>query len=599
MILKHPILPKQFSIEEWDKSVIIENYSMKRLTILTLLFSLCVLGGAVYYRLNHFPKTPSPAAFLPEQVLLYSHQRSFGVLAEDMQKQPLANSLRSINFVKLALDLSFSLNTVERIRELQEFLLSRKAEMIFQEFLSNDFTISLLGDEKATDFYEFLENNLILFAQPQHSLSITSTLMNVAGKGMVITSAQYGKYQIYRIGLDQEITVSIVAVDHLVLAALQERTLRQALDHYDEKKVNLSENFFFAEKSNQYKKAEFFCYFSVARLKKQLESILSKKSQAQTNVLFHLGKWSGITSGACALQAGEKFSQVVFTVNYTKNEIHSKAARLLAIAPVTNSYFAKVPENTTLYYWTNTFDLTTMLDMYASETSMDEKAIADIKNRVASLAGIRFEELENLINNNIHVIVGEPSTVNFVPIPNFALIFQLNDERKASSMVKQFLLNSGVPHQNDIYKGIPFSFWGEVKQKGLQPVYAIYDDALHISSSVSMHKKLVDTKNNGKSIINNVTFKRCGGDSLLKENNSTVFIQFAQFLESMEGLLKWFGTMLSIQNRKTAYKSRKIIYDCILPLIDGLKMYSSVATRSYIGEGKITIETYWTRTEQQ
>ncbi len=74
-------------------------------------------------------------------------------------------------------------------------------------------------------------------------------------------------------------------------------------------------------------------------------------------------------------------------------------------------------------------------------------------------------------------------------------------------------------------------------------------------------------------------------------NNSTIFIQFPQFLDSTEELIKWAGEMLAIQNRQTAYTARKAIHGFVLPVLKGMHIYESAATRSFVNNGKLVIET--------
>jgi hypothetical protein len=76
-----------------------------------------------------------------------------------------------------------------------------------------------------------------------------------------------------------------------------------------------------------------------------------------------------------------------------------------------------------------------------------------------------------------------------------------------------------------------------------------------------------------------------------KLNNSVCYVNQATLVTHLEDLFSWAGTMLAIQDRHAAEKSKKIIDEFISPLFLGMAMYEKSATRTYIEDDRIIIET--------
>ncbi|HKJ64330.1 MAG TPA: hypothetical protein VJ969_02945, partial [Desulfopila sp.] len=518
-------------------------------------------------------------------------------LVDDMKSQPLGRAIGSIDFVRLALDLDIPLERVELLRRIRDFVSSPEAAMLFEELGSKKVALALLKDDGANNLKAYINDNLVFFAQPKHATALLEIVAGLFIDDTVVTSTQYGSHIIHRVSITQERILSFTVHKKLVIATLQERTLRSLLDRNDEQQKNLGENFFYTLFSKQLKNSQLFCYFSIQHIRRFLEDMLNTEQMPQKELQENLQNWEGFTAGGYGATVKDGYTMDTIFLHFNKHKLNEGTARFLEIHPQKNTQIENIPVNLSLYYWTNTFDLKTMWRMYARESGMDEYGKEEIEDVVTSVSGIPFVELLQIIDNTFHVIIGRPSPKDFVPLPNFAVMLHLRDSGKAGSAMKNFLKTTRIPHNSHIYREFPFTYWGQQLQEGLQPVYTIHEDILYMSSSLAMHRQVIDAVIEGGGIVVNETFKK-SATTLLQENNSMIFVQLQPLLTSLEDIAGWLQTMLSIQNRSTAYKSRKVIENLILPMLDGLKMYSTLATRSYTGEGRIVIESYRIRKEQ-
>ncbi len=558
-----------------------------RLLLITVLLALSAV--LAFYLLYRKHEGVHPSSFLPENVLFYVQQKELGPIIENLGQNRLIETIRSIDIVRLALDIEVPVATVDKIRTVYEFLQSPSARAIYDEFFSKYFAVAVLPHISQAPGKEDMHDNVIFFSEPRHGNALLETAASLKGADMQISSIQYGSHLIYRIPLGEEI-LSFVATGRLVVASLQEKTLRRALDRFDDNKINLRENFFYSELSQKYRQSQLFCYFSVAGIKQQLQGLLHDEIEGHRQILKHLGKLNGFTSAGFGTDRKKGYSRNGMTFHFNKYKLNKRTAAQFSTKPEFNRNIIRAPADSLLYYWTNTLNIAALWDIYIKESGITDAFSAEIEESVAGAADIEFDDLLRLVGNSLHLMVSRPATVDLVPVPNFALTVSILDDDKARTAFHNIFKKSLIPHKSEIYRGILFTYWGNEMQKGLQPVFTFYNDALYISSSIKMQQDIIDTIKDGNSIVESNQFKQYGKDLLLP-NNAMVFAQIPDLLETAETLVRWSGTIMGLQSRKTAYMSKKVIDDFILPLLGGFKEhYSAITSRSYFEESKVIIE---------
>ncbi len=561
---------------------------MKKL-LLFLLVAISFGGGFYYYQKVYKSESFFPEFFLPENVLFYLNQKDFGSLAQDFKSKPLAQTVASIDFVKLALDLEFSFEAVNNIREFRDFVTSPQAAIIFEEFLTKQFSIAILQEQPAGTFDQFVRKNLLFFCKPKHGTTLPRLLGSIFTDGLKTKTTQYGEHVIQKVFLDEDTTIVGVVAEKMIIISLEEHTLRNALDRYDEKTANLSEDYFFQDLREDNSKSLLFSFFKIEQLLYQFQNLIGKQTGIAGEFISSLENLNGFTAGAFCAFKEENYSKNILKLYFNQNELNKRTAHFLSIKPEKESVINNVPENAFLYYWTNTFDLRTMWEIYASEYGAEDMLLNEFKKSIETMTGLPFAELLELPDNTINVMMRQASTIDLVPVPNFSLIFDMKDREKAEKTIQRLLEKNKIPHQKDNYRSVEYTYWGEDIQKGLQPVYGFYDTNLYISSSVRMQKEIIDTIKSGKSLVETKTFQLSAQD-LLKDNNSCLFVELSEVLEVVKKVAIWGGTMIAIQNRRAAKKSKILVNGFILPLLDGLKMYATLATRSYTEKGVVTVE---------
>lgn len=556
----------------------------------------CLTGGLLFSRSFFFQQDLSPEVFLPEDTIVYIHQKKLASWLSGFMETPMGKALRSVNFVEVALDMGLSLDHVESIRTIQDFFYSSGFAHVLQSFVKDDVTLALFNEETERGYKKFLLKNLMVIAKVERDWFFNEAARNMVGKKQGYSTALYGGYRVHRISLDKDIRLSVAQVENSMLVALDERTLRQALDRYDRGMANLSENFFFSELNTTSNNADFFGYFSINTLRKRLLGFVGKDSEFGAHVSQFLAKWQGVAAGGFCSRRNTTMIRNVATLHFNGNNLNSDVEGLLKTPPGTDAFRDVSPEDTLLYYWTNTFDPSSLWDIYKKELQIPKAQARDFENIIAETAGFSFEDLLGLAGDNVHFILRRPSPVDPVPVPNFTMIIALKDREKAKTAMQQFFFQRDIPHKNDRYQGIPFTYWGEGMQKGLQPVYAFHDDALFLSSSIKMQLDVIDTMTGGMGMTSRYQFRQVG-EEMRTPSNSFIYVQVHEALEIIKRFVVMAEAMFALQNRQAAHVSEKLVKGLVMPLLDGMKMYSHIAARSIIENGKLTIDSKITITE--
>lgn len=568
---------------------------MKKLFLIIVAVS-CLLGGVLFSKVFFFQQDLSPEVFLPPDTMVYVHRKQLAAWLNGFMETPIGQTLGSVNFVEVALDMGMSLDHVETIRTVQDFFHSSGVSLALPTFLQSDVTLALLNKEAEEGYQNFLKKNLLVIAKVEQGWFSREVAMNIVGPGKEYSSTLYGGYRVHRIALRKNLRLSVAHVENSMVVALDERTLRQALDRYDGEMMNLSENFFFSELGTTNSNADLFGYFSINTVRDRLLGLVSNDTKFGANFSQFLKKWQGFAAGGFCSRRNSNMIRDVVTLYFNGNKLNSDVEGLLKTTPGTDLYRELSPADTLLYYWTNTFDPGALWDVYTKELRIPNAQINDFENIIARTTGFEFDDLLGFTGENVHFILREPSPVDPVPVPNFTIIIALKDREKAKSAMQQFFFQRNIPHKNDSYRGIPFTYWGEGMQQGLQPVYAFRDDVLFLSSSVKMQKDVIDTMFGAIGMTSRHQFRQVG-EEMRSPSNSFVYIQVHEALEIIKKFVVMAEAMYGLQNRQSAHASEKLVKGLIMPLLEGLKMYSHLATRSIIDNTTLTIESNITITE--
>jgi len=557
------------------------------LLVIVFLLGLFVLGRQTYDEVQ-------PSSFLPADILVYFDQKKGGEAIERFLNSRLGRTLRKLDLP----DVLRQADTDDRYLQLAEGVLSRLAQLhrdrLVKELLARRCTLAVFGRRDWTvetgNVGDYLKKHLLLISRANENIEQFDALLASYIKDLPVSVAPYGRYTIRRIQVDAENTVSLTYADGMFLAAFEERVLRESLDLHDRQRSTLRHDPGFQNTIKELDGVERLMYFSVAGLQTLTSSIAGQLPDSQQQaVLMGLSSFKGVASVAYGEWRQKKLLKNRCIVRLNPQTMDARVKHLIGTPPSLNDTLPYVAKDVLLYYWSNTLDLKLLWEMYVSEAGAESEEVRSLQQSVREISGYELTELIGMFSSNVGIIVNESVRDKFVPIPDFALLLKLRDAAGVDKAVRQMLGSFGIKVQSGKYKGVRCYTWGIYPQDSLQPVYAIHRNHLILANTMDILKKIIDTPLNNTRLVATKRFRELdpGFQTL---NNSVCYLDQARLLAHVQDFVGWAGTMLAIQDRNMAEKSKMLIDKLIDPLFWGLSMYESTATRTYVRDNRIFIE---------
>ena len=564
---------------------------MKKAGIVLLLIACGV--GLVFFLQGTQEKRIEAADCLPADVLFYGEQLEFTEMYATFLESRLGKVLSNIDYKSIGIEVGAPEDALLKIDKSLQEIQSILGDPGFNILLGKEFSLAIFpaNSFSVNNPAKEIEERLLLIARPRHNAKMLELLAPFISKDIEKSTAQYGKHSITRYKLDEQNSLSAVTVEGLIIAAFEERLVRKSLDYYDNQKDTLSSNKDYQRLRKDFKDTKIFTYLSLPALSKQGRLIGESLSEKDKDEFFTLlDEWNGW--GSVAYGAWHEKGKVRDKVEilFDKTKLDSRVARLCEMKPEPNKTIQLVPADPLFYYWTNTLNLPLLWELYSSNAVRKQPEALDIlRMELRDTAGIELEELLETIDSEFAMIV-EDVDRRGIPLPKAAILVQLKDSVKFLKVFNILLQNADIPVSLKKYNDYEISYWGAVPQSGLQPAFTLIDNYLLISNSIDLIKQIVDLQTEPvKQLVTSEAMKEVGGD-LLSDNNSVTYVHIAKFADAFKDLATWGGAMAVLQGPEMAKKADIVLNQLVLPLLDGVAMYTQLGARSYITEDSIVLE---------
>jgi hypothetical protein len=248
--------------------------------------------------------------------------------------------------------------------------------------------------------------------------------------------------------------------------------------------------------------------------------------------------------------------------------------------PAANRSLAKLPAGLLIYFWSNW--LPPGFWLQAVPAQEDELAAADAWLR--QKGGLGLADVPALFGREFSFSVAEISTAGLLPVPRICLMLAVPDQRKAERLLERMI--SGLPVRREAAAGVPVV--SLLAANGLmQPSYAFADGLLLLADS---REQLTDIlANRAERIVQSPVFQAVD-TGLGQPANLGLFVRPAQLADGLKALAAWAGTMIAARDKAAGAKSRHLIEQVILPLLDGMKMFEAVGLRSAVRPDGLVVE---------
>ena len=121
----------------------------------------------------------------------------------------------------------------------------------------------------------------------------------------------------------------------------------------------------------------------------------------------------------------------------------------------------------------------------------------------------------------------------------------------------------------------------------MQPSYALLDRFLVLADSREQIEDIL--KSGSKRLVSDDVFQAVDM-GMLQSSNMVMFARTAELIDSVKEFASWAGTIIAIRDEQAGSKSKVLLDQVILPLLDGLKMYQAKGVRSYTAPGEVVLD---------
>ncbi len=556
-----------------------------------LLITVFILG---IISVNKYSVTDvSPTDFLPQDTLIYVEQRSGSQAIQKFQKSRIGKSLVSIDFPDVLMEMDVNQAYIALTEKTLSTISRLKDDPLIHAILGKQCSLALFARREwlqdAASVTEYLEEHLLLISEPEVNKDIFDTLVSTYTDGVMVTHIPYGKYSITRFTLNEKI-LSVAYSNGLILASLEERIVREALDVYDQKNDSLEKLEDFKHLTEKLNGADQKIYLAVEGLQDLIEYGANNASTPWGQQLIsEFSSLKGVSAVFYGAWQNQKILKNRFFVRLNRDNMNNLVKEMVNTTPSINYSLPFVSRDALFYYWSNTLNARLLWDMYTSEAGDDTFGTDLIEDTIFEISNYSLEDIIEMVSSNVGILVKKNERDKFVPIPDLALLVKLKDSLRIQDVISTSLENLDIKVQSRTYKGIKYYYWGIYPQESLQPVYAIHREYLIFANTLDILKAIIDTPVKDTRLIEDSEFKELDpGFQVL--NNSVCYIDQTNLLSHLREFISWAGTILAIQDRQAAEKSKFLIENLINPLFYGMGMYEKTATRTYMQGDLIIIE---------
>lgn len=535
----------------------------------------------------------TPVQFLPSDTTAYLELENGLKSIEGFRQSRFGRTLNEIDLVEVAEYLDLDPVFISRLERIRNTFREVENNRLLLKLLGSKFSIALFPERAWSSnilpVSDYLWKQTLVISK-QHSLrSVIATAKSIYPELVEKTSVSYGQYRIRRFTFDDS-TIAAAFVDGYVLLTLEERLLREALFVRDNAALNLNTNPSFSRVKQHIATSDRKFYIDLSAMREISKNIAVHADSPQEQALLtEISKLQGFpTAGYGSWRQGRVLrDSLMIEMDYDK--IMPITGEMLANKPETNSTLPFVVEDVLLYYWSNTLNARLLWQMYMKERVSDGHDVSAIAQSTLEVTGYTVEELTAMVGSDIGLILRPSEHDQFVPIPDTAVFIKLKDRKKIKEVVDASATHFDISLQSRKYKSVKYYYWGLYPMENLQPVYTIHKGYLIVANTLNILKSIVDLMADKEPLSSSITFAPID-PGFREKNNSVCYVDQKTLLGQLREAVSWAGTMLAIQDRRAAAKSKILIDRLINPLLLGLTMYEKAATRTYIDKNWIITE---------
>lgn len=554
---------------------------MKYLASLTGCLLLVVLwyvwGGGL------FEKRTDPAALVSDNALLYLEQHDIGRLIDGIKASPFGNAMAAMDIGKIAAGLELDADQTRQLEQALDSAAELGNDPVIRELCGRSLSLAVLPGESeivVADARQVLPVQLLLIARPEHKAELLE-VMSQAFTGKVKEDViPYGTQEIVQFTVDGT-TFFAAVTDGLFVFGLNRKTVETALDLQGTSQGALMTLAAFAELKQQLPAVDFLAFSAPENLAATIASTVEapQPSENLAGLRYSIyGVW----------KEGTGFKDRTITL-IDRKRLDPLLGRILATPPRDNDTLAFASPDVQIYSWSNALALDAIWEGIKREGGADATTPESFTRRFKEMTGSDIEQVLALLEPGASLQVQKGNAGDLIPLPRITLILKVKDRAALEKVFEQGVVGLGIRMEDQQYRNLTYRSYNPGLPGNIEALYGFYGPYLLVGNNRQMLQTIIDAAAEGKGLKQSDEYAALGMD-LEHGNNSVCLIKVADIADGISDLMTWTGAILALQGRDSGLRSRVVIDEVVKPLLKGMATISSVATRTFFAEDRITVE---------
>lgn len=560
---------------------------MKRFSFFIAAF---LLIASVVYILVDQPEQTDPLDLIAADSLVVVDWKSPLEIFQRLAGTSLGRAIGKLDLPLLSQ--AMGLNERQMAAFFSERVASWKAVMehpLFRRLFKRRTVLALLaGDNLTEDALTRLFSSFVVINTAGEELRHLRSLTDKSNGALLLPTHSYKGFTIRGYRLNNGLPWYFATEGDLLIMAFDPAPIQQCLDRLLAKIIRpqfgIRKNPVFHElRERAQGKEDLFLYVNMVGFKR---SLLKTDQQPDREGLSVTPEsfTSGVLQMACFHQYRKKTEQWTSIVRFDPNTLRFFQKNIYLRSPVKNKKLSTMPANILVYFWSNWLDLSAWWKATCANADHEERKRAD---RLAALTqkytGMGIDDFFQLFGHQVGFNVKEIKTSDFFPVPRICFCIEMAQPKKIKALMEKFI--AGLPVGRD--KVDRTEVVSILAAGGLmQPSYAFIGNFLVIADGKD---QLMDILQNQGDMLSQDPDFLAVDMGLRDENNLVVFARIAQIVPGLKELVSSIGTFIAIRNEQAGARSKILIDQGLLPLLDSLKLIKAESVRSYTTEGELVL----------
>ena len=577
---------------------------MKKAVVVILLLVLVGVGVAVWYLRKPPQVEMEPARILPQETLFMIELKDLEKGIEDFKSSKLGQSLKQINVGEVIHQLELPPTVEEDYAKGRQSFLEAVDSVLFKELFGREVTIAFLPMEitqpQPEEILKALQS-LVLISRPKHKAELFDFFGQIFAKDLECRTQDYAQYKIKSFELDYNLNVYYSVVKDLLIATLDEQTIKNCLDLKKNSSSSLGADKDYRHLRNKLDSSD-RKVFAYANMQESYDNIiriasrLSDEEDKPTVFERSLSGWKGLNAlGAASYEETNGLLKQKMLCVLDQEKLDPIYAKAYSFQPEENQTLPMTPADCLMYTWSNTLDLKSFWDMLFTNLApdSDSQASENLKALMENKLGISIEEVFQAFGNEYGVIVTDIDTAGFLILPKLTLLIETVKQETVANILVSLVQQANMEFIEEDFEGVKIQSLPLPFGADLQPAYVFLDGFFVLSLNPQLVKDVIIANKTNKNITKDPDFKTVN-KGLTDKNNTITFIKFDRLLESIKGVMLWNKNMSMLKDPERGKELSLIVDSVFNPVLEGLKMYKTIGSHSCVKGSEIETDNYIT-----